>query len=160
MDMDNRMLENLLDIARKNPDHDVLETLFTIIAEDAYFLCVMNFSKKPTMMKDGHVMVHPDTTVYVPVVCTPKGEKYFPAFTNVSELEKWKEVNYKEATIIKAGLDEYLDLLDHNKDHLGIVINPFNQSFLISKEMLLHLQEVRDEGEDKKHKTVISQFYN
>ena len=55
--LDNRQLEMLFDIAKEKEDNDVMEEIFRLISEQAYFLTCVNFSKKPVIQKDGSLLL-------------------------------------------------------------------------------------------------------
>ena len=63
------------------------------------------------------------------------------------------ETGFRKTTVLTLCIDDYVDLLRNDPSVSGIVINPFNQSFIVSKEMLEHVLDVRHQNKpfDKRH---------
>lgn len=150
--LDNRQLEMLFDIAKEKENNDVMEEIFRLISEQAYFLTCVNFSKKPVIQKDGSLLLEKNTDIKFPLLANSAKETYYPAFSSRMELDLWKQ-DLEKTTILTLCIDDYVDLLRNDPSVSGIVINPFNQSFIVSKEMLEHVLDVRHQNKpfDKRH---------
>lgn len=154
--LDNRQLCLLLDVLKEKEDSQLMEEAFRLISEESYFLTAVNFSKKPVVQKDGSLLLEKNTDIRFPLLANNKKETFYPAFTSQMELDKWKQ-NLDETTILTLCVDDYVDLLNNDPTVWGIVINPFNQSFLVSKEMLRHILEVRKQNKPFDHRHTILQ---
>ncbi|WP_281677189.1 SseB family protein [Eggerthia catenaformis] len=143
--LDNRRIELLLDYLSNQSNEDYYEQLFTYVAESSYFYVLVSFSKRPVAQKDGSYLLQDDTNISFPVLTNSRG-KYYPVFTSLKECEKWIEYDVHKATVLTLCIDDFIDILNRDTKGMGIVINAFNQSFIISKEMLIHLKKVRDQN--------------
>lgn len=143
--LDNRQLCILLDVLKEREDSDVLEETFRLIAEQSYFLGVVNFSKQPIVQKDGSLRLQPMTEIKFPMLVNGDKQTFYPAFTDYMELKKWDQ-NSDQGMALPFCIDDYVEILEQDPTVSGIVINAFNQSFIVYKEMLQHLLEVRKQN--------------
>ena len=141
----NRQLCILLDVLKEREDSDVLEETFRLIAEQSYFLGVVNFSKQPIVQKDGSLRLQPMTEIKFPMLVNGDKQTFYPAFTDYMELKKWDQ-NSDQGMALPFCIDDYVEILEQDPTVSGIVINAFNQSFIVYKEMLQHLLEVRKQN--------------
>jgi hypothetical protein len=135
----------LLDVLKEREDQDVLEEAFRLIAEQSYFLGVVYFSKQPIMQKDGSLRLQPMTEIKFPMLVNNEKQTFYPAFTDYMELKKWDQ-NGDQGMALPFCIDDYVEILEQDNTVSGIVINAFNQSFIVYKEMLEHLLEVRKQN--------------
>ena len=143
--LDNRVLVGLLDYLKEKSDKDYMEEMFRMIAEESYFLTPVSFSKKPIIQRDGALRLENDTKLQFPTVRNEEGKAYYPVFTDRMELEKW-DIDFNVHTVLTLCIDDYVEMLSMDKENAGIVLNPFNQSFIIDKDFLIHLLQVRKEN--------------
>lgn len=150
--LDNRQLETLFDIAKEQEKTEIMEEIFRLISEEAYFLTCVNFSKKPVIQKDGSLLLEKNTDIKFPLLANNEKQTFYPAFTSRMELDLWKQ-DLEKNTVLTLCIDDYVDLLRNDPSVSGIVINPFHQSFIVSKEMLEHILDVRHQNKpyDKRH---------
>ena len=71
----------ILDIAKEKENNDVMEEIFRLISEQAYFLTCVNFSKKPVIQKDGSLLLEKNTDIKFPLLANSAKETYYPAFS-------------------------------------------------------------------------------
>lgn len=81
----------------------------------------------------------PSTRVKFEDIQNTEGDKYYLAFTDLDEYEKWnQEGTHNEALIMT--LEDYGNILIRNINDLkGFVINPYGENVSISKSLLLSL---------------------
>ena len=76
------------------------------------------------------------------ILKTDDDKTYLPAFTDLEELSKWGIP--EKMNTITLNFDDYVEIiLDNNID--GLVINPFGDYYIISKEGLKELKEMKKE---------------
>ena len=83
------------------------------------------------------------------VLTTDDNKIYLPAFTDLEELSKWGIPSNMDTTTLN--FDNYVEIILENKNIEGLVINPFGDSYILSREWLkeLKVNEVRLEVNSK-----------
>ena len=77
------------------------------------------------------------------VLKTDDNKTYLPAFTDLEELSKWGiPANMNTITL---NFDDYAEIILDNDSIDGLVINPFGDYYIISKEGLKELKEMKKE---------------
>lgn len=79
-----------------------------------------------------------------------EGDKYYLAFTDMSEYNKWNEDGSHGHALIMTMEDFGTILIRNINDLKGFVINPYGENVSISKHLLLSLlkqKEARENGE-------------
>ena len=77
------------------------------------------------------------------VLKTDDNKTYLPAFTDLEELSKWGiPANMNTITL---NFDDYAEIILGNDSIDGLVINPFGDYYIISKEGLKELKEMKKE---------------
>ena len=77
------------------------------------------------------------------VLKTDDNKTYLPAFTDLEELSKWGiPANMNTITL---NFDDYAEIILDNDSRDGLVINPFGDYYIISKEGLKELKEMKKE---------------
>ena len=77
------------------------------------------------------------------VLTTDDNKIYLPAFTDLEELSKWGiPANMNTITL---NFDDYAEIILDNDSIDGLVINPFGDYYIISKEGLKELKEMKKE---------------
>ncbi len=99
----------------------------------------------------GQVVVNQDEVRLVPDILQSGNDNYFPVFTSEEEMGEYGT----HFSRVPALFLEAANLAVHNeRDLVGIVINPFTQSFVINKEIFDTIAEIdsgleTDQGETK-----------
>ena len=76
------------------------------------------------------------------VLTTDDNKIYLPVFTDLEELSKWGIP--EKMNTITLNFDDYVEIiLDNNID--GLVINPFGDSYILSREWLKELKDMKKE---------------
>lgn len=94
---------------------------------------------QPQEFPGGEYKIIPGSKIQFPMLSTPDGKKFFMAFTDMSEYEKWVEKNSKFPTFALK-FDEYAVML-YRKDAegqpcpaLGFVLNPYGANIIVPRE--------------------------
>ncbi len=91
--------------------------------------------------KDGEQVLLPGSKVQFPMLSAPDGRKFFVAFTDVTEYDKWKEKN-PDFPAFALKLEDYGAMLLRKDPQgnacpaLGVVLNPFGANIVVPREML------------------------
>lgn len=93
----------------------------------------------------------PSTRIKFEDIQNTEGDKYYLAFTDLDEYEKWnQEGTHNEALIMT--LEDFGNILIRNINDLkGFVINPYGENVSISKSLLLSLLK-QHEARQQAHK--------
>lgn len=62
------------------------------------------------------------------------GHIFYPVFTDLEELRKWKEEEASEVLVLT--FDDYVELLEQDSRAQGLVINPFGANYSIERDMV------------------------
>ena len=77
------------------------------------------------------------------VLTTDDNKIYLPAFTDLEELSKWGiPANMDTITL---NFDNYVEIILENENIEGLVINPFGDSYILSREWLKELKAMKKE---------------
>ena len=77
------------------------------------------------------------------VLTTDDNKIYLPAFTDLEELSKWGiPANMDTITL---NFDNYVEIILENENIEGLVINPFGDSYILSREWLKELKAMKEE---------------
>lgn len=103
------------------------------------FLIPVEVEDEPIQQEDGTVMT--EGRIRFPLIKAPDDKMFLMAFTNEEELGKWADGTKVNTTVFT--FKDYVYMMDNNRNPgiAGIVINPFNQSITIFRELLLALNE-------------------
>lgn len=102
----------------------------------------------PQENEEGKLTIAPGSKVQFPMLTTQDGAKFFMAFTDAAEYEKWQEKNQKFPTFaIK--VEEYAAMILRRDSKgglcpaLGLVINPMGANIVLPREMLAGMLSAR-----------------
>ena len=144
----NPMLVGCIELmkAEDTPDH---RNMFVTELTKAQFLSPALMEPAPIEGPDGQLKPAPGTKVQFPMLAAPDGRKYFMAFTDASEYEKWQEKAEKKLPTFALKFDDYAAML-FTKDSqgnlnpsLGFVINPLGANIIVPREMVANIVAVR-----------------
>ena len=86
----------------------------------------------------------PSTRIRFEDIQNTEGEKFYLAFTDLNEYEKWNDDESHIQALIMT-LEDFGNILIRNINDLkGFVINPFGENISISKSLLLSLLKQRE----------------
>ncbi len=86
----------------------------------------------------------PSTRIRFEEIKNTMGDKYYLAFTDMNEYDKWNEDGKNERALIMTMEDFGNILIRQINDLKGFVINPYGENISISKDMLLSLLKQRE----------------
>lgn len=98
--------------------------------------------------KDGKLALLPGSKVQFPMLSAPDGKKFFMAFTDGTEYDKWKEKN-PDYPVFALRIEDYGAMLLRKDPQgnacpaLGVVINPFGSNILVPSQMLAGMLAAR-----------------
>lgn len=75
------------------------------------------------------------------VLTTDDNKIYLPAFTDLEELAKWSIPSNMDT--ITLNFDNYVEIILENENIEGLVINPFGDLYILSKEWLRELKDMK-----------------
>lgn len=134
----NIRLNALLESWKKNDDLNLINNIVDEIVTDTYFLSPIVTNKST---KDVSFLL----------ITNKNKENFFPIFTNLENLKKVNNRNDQE--ILLLNIENYLGLLQNqaNSNVEGVLINPTDSSFKITKEQLEEFIQKRDQIKVKKY---------
>lgn len=143
----NPMLVGTIELikAEDTPEH---RNMFVGEMAKATYLSPAVIDPAPTEDAEGKPKLAPGSKVQFPMLSTPDGKKFFMAFTDATEYEKWQEKNQKLPTFALK-FDDYAAMLLHKDGEgktcpaLGFVINPFGGNIVIPREMVAGIVSAR-----------------
>ncbi len=140
--VENPKLSGLLRQYEQLRTDDVLNEVYQEIAVNAHFLSVVNMTEEPETAVDGVITLKKNTTIQFPMLSTIDGHSFFPVFTDWFELSKWEAIKAPKTFILS--FDDYAAMVCDDEKSEGIVINPFSDNLIISRQMVKHIKTTKD----------------
>ena len=115
------------------------------ICMNAHFLALVRFSEQPKNNGDGTATFEKNTTIGFVMLNDGEGAAWHPAFTDWNELYKWQSAVSGEQppqTLI-LGFDDFAGMIEKNTGVRGLVINPFSDNLMLSRETLAGWAETK-----------------
>lgn len=137
------LLEAILNMQEDNCPENVNKMIDCVM--QAKFITPGNVSKPmPVAHNRGNgTVMEQQTQVQFQLIENQNKEKFFPAFTDQSEKEKWEASKGKHDVIMT--FDSYVQVLSDPKCEVqGFVINPFGHSVAFPKAMVMSLKQQKD----------------
>lgn len=144
----NPMLMGTIELMRESdtPEH---RAMFVEELTKGNFLSPALIDPEPVMNADGELTVASGSKVQFPMLTAPDGKKFFMAFTDASEYDKWQE---KTRTLPTFALkfNDYAAMLFHKNSEgntpqsFGFVINPAGCNIIVPKGMVGDIMAVRE----------------
>ncbi len=112
------------------------------------FLSPAMIDPAPEEDAEGKLAIAPGSKVQFPMLNTPDGAKFFMAFTDMAEYDKWQEKNQK-FPFFALKLEDYAAMILRRDPKgnicpaLGMVINPFGANIVVPREMLASMMTAR-----------------
>ncbi len=139
------LLEAIIAMQEDNNQNTVNNMIDCVMK--AQFITPGNVSKPHPVAKtdkNGGTVMQQETQVQFQLIENQKKEKFFPAFTDIEEKQKWEAAKGKHDVIMN--FDGYAQVLaDPNCEVMGFVINPFGRSVAFPKDMVKSLKQQKDE---------------
>lgn len=105
----------------------------------ARYMTVASFSPEPEEDEEGNLKFAENASVSFPDIRNDKGEKYFPAFTDWKEAQKW-EIREGQH-VVGMTFDDYAGIVLQDNDADGFVINPFSENIKIDRQVITSLKQ-------------------
>ena len=138
------LLEAIKNMQEDNTPENVNKMIDCVMK--AQFITPGNVSKPRPVAKtdkNGSTVMQQETQVQFQLIENQNKEKFFPAFTDREEKEKWKVSEGKDDVIMN--FDGYAQVLsDKGCEVQGFVINPFGRSVAFPKSMVMSLKQQKD----------------
>ena len=123
--------------AEDTPEH---RQMFLDELQRAKFLSPVVIDPVPVPDENGRVTIARDAKVQFPMLSTEDGRKFFMAFTDWTELKKWRDEENQQTFAMN--FDDYAGMLlrkdaqGNISPALGFVINPFGGNIVVTREMV------------------------
>ena len=149
----NPMLVGTIELM-KEEDTPAHRNMFVGDLMKAEFLSPAIVAPAPGEGADGKPAMEPGSKVQFPMLSTADGKKFFMAFTDSREYDKWKEKNLQgnggqEMPSFALKIEDYAAMLLRKDAQgnfcpaLGVVINPFGANIVLPREMLAGLMSAK-----------------
>lgn len=137
----NPMLVGAIELmkAEDTPEH---RNLFLDEVTKASFLSPAIIEPEPTEDEEGKLLIEKGSKVQFPMLSTSDGKRFFMAFTEEREYEKWVENAPKKFPTFALTFDDYAAMILRKDPQgnlcpaLGVVINPCGANVILPREML------------------------
>lgn len=138
------LLEAIIEMQENNNPDTVNHMIDCVM--NAKFITPGNVSKPRNVAKtnpQGATVMQQETQVQFQLIENNNKEKFFPAFTDEEEKNKWDGSKGKDNVVMT--FDSYAQLLsEEGCEVMGFVINPFGKSVAFPKPMVKSLKEQKD----------------
>ncbi len=141
----NPMLVQAMD-AMKQERTSKTESAFVNILKSSRFLVPANIDTVQAAQAnpDGTVELKDQQQVKFVLFSSQTGEKYFPLFTDIAEVNKWPDrANHQLAAITYSDLCQFFKKEMNNpqraNDITGIVINPYTQNVMVPSDSMMRI---------------------
>lgn len=130
--------------AEDTPEH---RQMFLDELQKAKFLAPVVIDPVPQPDEKGQVKIAKDAKIQFPMLSTEDGRKFFMAFTDWTELKKWRDEENQQTFAMN--FDDYAGMLlrkdaqGNISPALGFVINPFGGNIVVTREMVASMIAAR-----------------
>ena len=143
----NPMLMGTIELMREDdtPEH---RNMFVDELIKASYLSPALIDPEPAADAGGKLTIISGSKVQFPLLTAPDGKKFFMAFTDALEYDKWQEKTRPLPTFALK-FDDYAAMLLHKNSEantpqaFGFVINPAGCNIIVPKEMVANIIAVR-----------------
>ena len=143
----NPMLMGTIELMKEEdtPEH---RGMFVEELVKASFLSPALIEPAPTEDSEGNLKVTAGSKVQFPMLTAPDGRKFFMAFTDAQEYDKWQEKTRPLPTFALK-FEDYAAMLFHKDGNgnasnaLGYVINPAGCNIIVPREMVANVMAAR-----------------
>ena len=130
---DSQKLKDLLKKMYKDNNPELENDILEEIIMKVNFLSYINSNKNNNEIDLGNINFN--------VLTTDNNKIYLPAFTDLEELSKWGIPSNMDT--ITLNFDNYVEIILENENIEGLVINPFGDSYILSREWLRELKDMK-----------------
>lgn len=145
----NPMLMGAIELmkAEDTPDH---RNMFVGELAKASFLSPVIVDPAPTEDGEGKLVLAQGSKVQFPMLTAAEGMRFFMAFTDLTEYEKWQSKNPEQKLPYFAlKIEDYASMVLRRDAKgnicpaLGIVVNPFGANIIVPREMLAGMMSAK-----------------
>ncbi|MBR5247864.1 MAG: SseB family protein [Lachnospiraceae bacterium] len=130
----NPMLVGSMELLKADPSPEH-KSLFVSEMMKAKYMSPAMITPEPVVDENGEKKPAPGSKIQLPMLSAPDGKKFFVAFTDKMEFDKFRKE--EDAPFIALGAEEYAAmLLRKDSPVLGFIINPGSANMVVPKEML------------------------
>ncbi len=145
----NPMLVGAMELMKEEdtPEH---RKLFLDEVMKANFLAPVIIEPAPVKDETGTFRLQPGSQVQFPMLKTQNGMHFFMAYTDLTELKKWKDEENQQTFLLR--LEDYAQMLfqkdpqGNENPAAGFVINPFGANRAIVRELVASLMAAKQNG--------------
>lgn len=137
---------------------ELIDKLGDEIVLRAHFLGYLKLSKPPVKLPDGRAKIEAGTRIVYFTLTASDGHVFYPVFTDIREMEPWKEARKEDPLTVVVSFDDFAPILMTNPKMHGIVFNPFSDSFPLLRDTVMAWSEQKKKlvekarRENEKHK--------
>ncbi|SMC29646.1 SseB protein N-terminal domain-containing protein [Clostridium acidisoli DSM 12555] len=133
--------KKLVEIMQKIKNDKSRETEFLDELLKAKFLCpvLMNL-KSNSKSNRGKIILNEGTTINLSSISSKNGMNYLMAFTDWTELSKWKS-QPNQQTLILSYNDYQAIILKDDSTYEGFVINPYGENIVLEKNLIQNITQ-------------------
>jgi hypothetical protein len=145
----NPMLMGAIELmkAEDTPEH---RNMFIGELAKASFLSPAIIEPAPAEGADGKLAIAPGSKVQFPMITGAEGMRFFMAFTDMTEYEKWQEKNPDpRLPYFALKIEDYANIVLRRDAKgnicpaLGIAINPYGANIIVPREMLAGMMSAK-----------------
>lgn len=132
--------------AEDTPEH---RNMFITELTKALLMSPAIVEPEPVADENGEIKPAAGTKLQFPMLSAPDGRKFFMAFTDIKEFEKWQEKAEKKLPYFALKFEDYAAMLLHKDAQgrvspgLGFVINPMGANIIVPREMVANIMAAR-----------------
>ncbi|MGF6905787.1 enhanced serine sensitivity protein SseB [Fusobacterium sp. PH5-44] len=132
-----------IDTVRSNDSIDTM-TVFLYELKKAHFLSPATIMPKPIPDENGKSFLNEGTKIEFFGIENTKGESFLLAFTDWSELRKWRNIQ-DEQTIIST-YDDLVAMVKNGSTQAGFVINPYGCNLCLTRDLIENFSNQQNSG--------------
>lgn len=145
----NPMLMGAIELmkAEDTPEH---RNMFIGELAKASFLSPAIIEPAPTQGAEGKLVLSPGSKVQFPMITGAEGMRFFMAFTDMAEYEKWQEKNpQQKLPYFALKIEDYAAMVLRRDSKgnicpaLGITVNPYGANIIVPREMLAGMMSAK-----------------
>ncbi len=148
LDLNNsKLLEAIENMQENNTKETVDEMVNQVMKAKFITPAKVHAPQNVAKTKNGKTVMQQQSQVQFQLIQNENKEQYFPAFTDVQELNRWDKANKEFATTIMTFKDYANILADPKCPINGFVINPFGKSVAFPRGMVMNLMQQAKQNE-------------
>lgn len=148
-------MSKMMDQLRDHPTPELEEKIYEAFRTFRFLMPIVVYNEDDiaTMTEDKVVTIKEDAEMQVIPLENEEGEKVFPAFTDLYEVNRAGiDLATPEHYLLEMTLSRFETLVDNSDDVMGFAINPFSHNVVIAGPQFAHYHErlAQEENEQEK----------